>query len=208
MSPVIRLKPGVSMAQAQAQIDAIAAELGPQFPARQGMPASTVRLEPLREVLFGRYTTYAGVVLAAAMMVLMVACANLASLLLARARSRETWAAVQVALGASPRRIIQSSIVEAMVLATAGAAVAMVVLRLAKDALTVSLPPAFTAYTTSPFETRVLVFSLALATASAVVAGLPAGLARLAGRPFAGAPARRREGRFGPAARKRPPRRH
>jgi predicted permease len=171
-SPFIRLKSGVSMAQAQAQIDTVAADLGPSFPARPGVPASVVRLRPLREALFGRYTTYVALVYAAATMVLMVACANLASLFLVRGRSREHRAAIQVALGASSRRLIQEALAESLVLAVAGCVIALIVLGLTQDAMLRWLPPTFSSYVAPVFEARVLMVSLALATASAMIAGL------------------------------------
>ncbi len=171
-SPFIRLKPGISMAQAQAQIDVIAADLGPEYPAQPGKPSSVIRLRPLREALFGRYATYVALTFVAATLVLMVACANLASLLLVRARSREHRAAIQLALGASPSRLIQAALAEALLLAASGCALALVVIRMSHEAMARWLPPVFASYVAPVFETRVLLFSLAIATASALVAGV------------------------------------
>ena len=171
-SPFIRLKPGVSMAQAQAQIDVIAADLGPEYPATPGKPASVIRLRPLRDALFGRYATYVALTFVAATMVLMVACANLANLLLVRARSREHRAAIQLALGAKPSRLIRAALVEALLLAASGCALALVVIRLSNGAMSRWLPPVFASYVAPVFETRVLLFSLGIATASALVAAV------------------------------------
>src|SRR5262249_54107460 len=134
-------------------------------------PASAVRLVPLREALFGRYTTYLALVFAAATMVLLVGCANLASLLLVRARSREHRAAVQRALGASAGRLTRTAVIEALVLSFAGSLLALVVLRSADGVLGAWLPPIFSKYSAPVFASRVLVFSVLLASASAVVAG-------------------------------------
>jgi putative ABC transport system permease protein len=171
--PIVRLEPGVSVAAAQAQIAALDARMkGSQPPLPPGIPASELRLVSLRDALFGPYRTYLLLIFAASTMVLLVGCANLASLLLVRARSREHRAAVQLALGASPSRIVQSGVVEALLLAVLGSAVALVVLRLASGAMNTWLPRIFSSYAAPVFETRVLVFSTALATLSALVAGV------------------------------------
>ena len=172
---VVRLKPGVSMEQAQSQVDAIVATVGPEFPARDGHPASHLKLLPLRDVLFDRYTVYVTLVFVAATMVLLVGTANLASLLLIRARSRETSAAIQMALGASRRRIAASVLAEALLLAASGSVVALVALRWSTDAITAWMPPTFANYVAPLFELRIVLFTVLLATASAIASAvLPA----------------------------------
>jgi predicted permease len=173
--PIVRLKPEVSLTQAQAQIDAIVASVGPEFPAREGSPASFVRLEPLREVLFGRYATYVGLVFAGSILVLLVGCANLASLLALRARSREHRAAIQLALGASPLRLIRSSIIEALLFAAAGCAIALVAIDVSSDVMASWLPSTFTSYVAPVFGTRTILFAICLAAVSAVAAGMVPG---------------------------------
>jgi predicted permease len=169
--PFIRLRPDISIAQAQAQMDAIAAGLGPVYPAPPGGPASVIRLQPLRDALFGRYATYVALTFAAATLVLMVGCANLASLLLVRARARDRRAAIQVALGASPNRLMKAALAEALLLAGSGAALAIVVIQLAHEGMSLWLPPVFASYGAPVLETRLLLFSLAAATVSALAAG-------------------------------------
>jgi putative ABC transport system permease protein len=171
--PFVRLKAGVSLAVAQAQVDGVGQQVEAQQPTpRPGAPQTVVRLVPLRAALFGRYETYLALVFAAATLVLLAGCANLASLLLVRARSREHRTAVQLALGASTGRVIQAAVIEALLLAVSGCAVALVVLQAGNHAIAAWLPPLFSKYAAPVFATRVLVFSSALAALSAVVAGV------------------------------------
>jgi predicted permease len=171
--PIVRLRSGVPVATAQAQIDSLMARLRAQEPApRPGATKSAVRLVPLREALFGRYKTYLALVFTAATLVLLVGCANLASLLLVRARSREHRAAVQLALGASTGRVIQAAVAEALLLSIAGSALALMVLKLSDHVIAAWLPPLFSKYAAPVFASRVLLFSVTLAVISAVVAGV------------------------------------
>jgi predicted permease len=171
--PILRLKPGQSVAVVQSQLDALITQLHRADPPRPpGSPGSQIRLTPLREALFGRYATYLLLVFAAATLVLLVGCANLASLLLVRARSREHRAAVQLALGASAGRIMRSAVIEALILSIAGGVTALVVLQLGNAAVAAWLPPLFSKYAAPVLAGRVMVFSIALAILCAVTAGV------------------------------------
>lgn len=174
--PILRLKTGVTLDAAQSQIAALDVRLRASMPAPPtGTPPSVVRLVPLREALFGRYETYVALVFGAATMVLLVGCANLASLLLVRARSREHRAALQLALGATPSRVIRGAVIEALTLALAGSVVALLALRASDHAIAAWLPPLFSKYAAPVLSARVIVFTALLATASAVVAGVVPG---------------------------------
>ena len=131
-----------------------------------------MRLVPLRESLFGRYRTYLALVFTAATLVLLVGCANLASLLLVRARSREHVVAVQRALGASPARVMQAAVIEALFLAGVGCAAALAVLAASNQLIAAWLPPLFSKYAAPVFASRIMIFSAALASVSAIVAGV------------------------------------
>ena len=171
--PFVRLKPGVSVAAAQAQLDALLTQLRSQAPPRPpGAEKSQMRLVPLRESLFGRYQTYLALVFTAATLVLLVGCANLASLLLVRARSREHVVAVQRALGASPARVMQAAVIEALFLAGVGCAAALAVLAASNQLIAAWLPPLFSKYAAPVFASRIMIFAAALASVSAIVAGV------------------------------------
>ena len=120
LRPVGRLKAGVSLAQAQADTDLIAAQLEQQFP--ESNAGWSLRLVPLREELVGGSRTTVLVLFGAVAFVLLIACANVANLLLVRAAARQKEIALRTALGASRWRIIRQMITESLLLAIFGGA--------------------------------------------------------------------------------------
>jgi len=119
---VARLKPGVSIQQAQSEIDSICAQLAGEFPKHdtaQGKPW-TARVQPIRKALFGFINRPLMLLQGAVVFVLLIACANVAALLLARASSRHTEVAIRAALGASRGRIIRQFLTESVLLSALG----------------------------------------------------------------------------------------
>src|SRR5436190_20653550 len=127
-----RLKPGISVKQAQAEMDAISQRLEREYPqANTGWGATVV---PLQDLIVGDIRTTLAMLLAAVALVLLIACANVGNLLFARGLGRRKELAIRSALGAGRWRVFQQLIIEALVLAFAGGAVGLLLTRAALTA--------------------------------------------------------------------------
>ena len=166
-----RLKPGVSPQQAQADMQAIAARLAQTYPETNTEVTSSVT--PLRDFWFGKIRHSFWLLLGACAFVLLIACANVANLLMTQATARERELAVRVALGASRGRLIRQSLSEALLLVTIGCAGGVVLgawgLRLLVALLPQELLPFFVKI---QLDGRVLTFTLLVSVVIALFVGL------------------------------------
>lgn len=169
--PVARLRKGVSLAEAQSEIDTLVTQMQPDFE-REFKTALQFRLEPLPEVLLGKYRAYVAIVSIAAALVMLVACANMGALLMVRSRSRETRTAIQMALGASRRDLICELGLEALLLAGCACVLAVIVLAGVQQVLVSSLPPPLAVFTSPVLDVRVGLAAVAFTILTAVLSSV------------------------------------
>jgi putative ABC transport system permease protein len=166
-----RMKPGVSSTQASAELNTIMQQLKRENP-NSYPPAMTVRVTPLRDQLFGRVGTALWVLLAAVGLVLLIACVNVANLLLARASARAKEIGLRVALGAGRTRIIRQLLTESLVLAIAGGIAGVALAAFGTSLFSRFAPVEIPRMQEVRLDTTVLLFSLAATLFTGIVFGL------------------------------------
>jgi len=170
LNAVGRLKPGVSVAQAEADFNVIAERLAQQFPnSNQGW---RIAIQPLHEEIAGRARTTVLALFGAVFFVLLIACVNVANLLLARATAREREIAVRSAVGAGRLRIVRQLLTESLLLATIGGAAGILLAQWAIDALRALGQEQLPRLQAVNIDGRILLFTLGVTVVTGVLFGL------------------------------------
>ncbi|HEX6974586.1 MAG TPA: ABC transporter permease [Vicinamibacterales bacterium] len=165
-----RLKPGVTVDQANAEISGIAQRLAQEHPdTNRNVGASVV---PVHEQAVGSVRSALLVLLGGVGVVLLMACVNLANMMLARSTARQKEMAIRAALGAGRGRLIRQALVESVLLSLAGGLVAVVVVRFAMHALIALAPAESPRIDEVRPDFAMMVFTFALALATGILVGL------------------------------------
>jgi predicted permease len=168
-----RLKDGVSLKLAHEQMERLSVQLDEQYPAWE--PGWRARVVPLREHLVGKVRGWMLMLLGAVALVLLIACANVANLMVARATVKAREIGVRAALGAGPWRLVRASLMEGVVLSLAGAAIGIALAYGGVIVLRAWLPPELPRIASIGVDFRVLGAAIAAALGTGLLFGaLPA----------------------------------
>ncbi len=165
-----RLNPGVTISQAHAEMEEVARNLAVAFP--EADAGHTIKLVSMKEDLVGNVQPYLLVLLAAVGFLLLIACANVTNLLLARSVARSREFAIRSALGASHMRIIRQQLTESVLLSSVGGALGLLLAYCGLKTLLKMLPAALPRFGEVSLDSRVLLFAFALSLVTGVIFGL------------------------------------
>ena len=167
---IARLAPGVSVERARAEVETIGRGLAARYPATN--EGWVPRLTTLRDSEVGEVRPVLLIMQAAVSFVLLIACANVANLLMARGASRHREIAIRTTLGAGRRRILRQLLTESLLIAIAAAAIGVLLAGWGLDVVVAMLPSSLPSWMQFTIDGRVLGFTLAMAVATGLVFGL------------------------------------
>jgi putative ABC transport system permease protein len=162
------LRPGIEQSQAVAELRSIQAQIDKQFPGN----AHGVELQPLSQTFFGDLRSVLYLLLAAVGFILLIACVNLANMLLARASDREREFAVRRALGASAGRMMRQTLTESLFLSLSGAFIGLTVALTLTHIPIAPWPKGFTPPSQVRLDSMVLGFTMLLAVFTGILFGI------------------------------------
>jgi putative ABC transport system permease protein len=165
-----RLAAGVSVVQAQSEMSAIASQLGQQYPLSNAEKG--IAVVPVQDIVVGDTRQTLFVLLAAVAFVLLIACANVANLLLARAAARGRELVVRAAVGAGRMRLIRQMLTESVVLALLAGSGGVIIARWGVSALLALAPEDLPRLNEVTVDVTALLFALAISLAASVIFGL------------------------------------
>jgi putative ABC transport system permease protein len=165
-----RLKPGATIAQAQAELDVISAQLATAYPATNDKRA--VAIDSLETQVFGPLEPMVLTLMAAVSFVLLIACTNVATLLIGRSKARQKEIAVRTAIGAGPARLFRQLVTESCVLTLAGAAAGLVLASVAVRAVATLSPVQFPSFVQPGLNGPVLAFTVGVAIVGGILLGV------------------------------------
>ena len=165
-----RLKPGVTLAQAKADMDSVAQNLAAAYP--EADKAVGITVLSMKQDIVGNVQPFLVVLLAAVGFLLLIACANVANLLLARSMGRSHEFAIRAALGASHARVIRQLLTESILLSGAGGALGLLLAFWGTKVVLGTLPGALPRASEVSLDSRVLLFTLGVSLFAGILFGL------------------------------------